>query len=170
MATFQELKNRFDALTGLNDEIDNAVLAIWFNEAQLDLAFELGEIATEEYAAGAEQALPPALLRIVDCSAEYTLTPDGKLTLPGGGVLYYRRAPAMFTGTEMDAVSELPEAVHHLIPLWAASRYWDMESEGDGEESSHASKWMAYYQQGKTYCLQLLDQARAALSEWRIVP
>ena len=48
MATFQELKNRFDALTGLNDEIDNAVLAIWFNEAQLDLAVELGEIATEE--------------------------------------------------------------------------------------------------------------------------
>jgi hypothetical protein len=57
--------------------------------------------------------------------------------------------PVLFTGSQEDAVSSLPAVLHDLLPVFAASRYWDRESEGDNEESRQGAKYMEYYQQGK---------------------
>ena len=40
--TFAQMREMFEAYTGTGDEVDSAQLALWFNEAQLDLAYEPG--------------------------------------------------------------------------------------------------------------------------------
>ena len=40
--SYEEMRAAFDSYTGAADMVDNAQLALWLNEAQLDLAYELG--------------------------------------------------------------------------------------------------------------------------------
>ncbi len=120
--TFSELKKSFETHTLSNNEVDNADLAIWLNEAALDLA--------------------------LDCR------------LP--------QLPSPFNGDEGDQVCDLPILLHDLLPLFAAARYWDRESEGDNEESMHGNKWMAYYLQGKNLRRAMLSFNESEPQNWQI--
>jgi len=50
-------------------------------------------------------------------------------------------------------VPGLHPLLHDLLPLFAASRYWDRESEGDREETGHGTKWMEHYMRRKALLL-----------------
>ena len=43
---FSELRQAFETYTGIIGEVDDADLAIWFNEAQLDLTPDFGPVKT----------------------------------------------------------------------------------------------------------------------------
>ena len=170
--TFEEMKEAFETYVGMSDQVDNAQLALWFNEAQLDLAYELGKVESESISVSAGENYQPGLywLRIVASELPFRREPDGSLTFEeeGDGKLYYRAIPTDMSGTDSSQESELPLALHYLPPLFAASRYWDMESEGDSEESSHASKWLSYYYQGKNLAKARLDQSSWDIGRWEI--
>lgn len=170
--TFSELCEAFTTYTGAVDQVDNAQLALWFNEAQLDLAYELGPVSTLTLnAAAGDSCLPGSdWLRVMGCDLDYVQLPDGRLrfTRGGQGGLYYRALPAAFSGADGSQVSALPQAVHYLLALFAAARYWAMESEGDAEESAHAAKWLSYYYQGKNTACSRLPAARMDLGGWTV--
>lgn len=170
---FSELKNIFLAHTGLNDgDIEDSIISIWMNEAQRDLAYECGEQAAESYE-GAQPiegwAMPDNCLKIIDGDRDFYINNLGRIvfTAGGGGVIYYRKYPTSFTGAHLDE-SDLPEAVQHLLPIFAAARYWDRESEGDTEEMNLSTKWMNYYQMGKATAIRNLSQAGCGLQKWTI--
>ena len=161
---FADLRDLFENYTGVSEsEVEDIDLALWFNEAQLDLAYDFGNIKEYVYEDGVEAGelndLPVDLINLVDSTIPYEITLTGKIAFAQNGTpsIYYRAIPLSFTGTEPEATSELHEALHYLLAIWAASRYWDKESEGDGEESQHATKWMNYYYQGKAVALSKLS-------------
>lgn len=162
---FGEMKTTFLNYTGITDgEVEETDLAIWFNEAQLDLAYDFGEIENQVYEdvkLNEKYALPQTALQLLDIGSEYTITEDNKIQFANEGenTLYFRAIPPSFTGLEEEQTSTLHSALHYLIPIFAASRYWDKESEGDSEESTHATKWMNYYLQGKATALAKLSVA-----------
>ncbi|MBR5430483.1 MAG: hypothetical protein IK116_08180 [Firmicutes bacterium] len=169
---FAELAQAFTAYTGAVDQVDNAQLALWFNEAQLDLAYDLGPVSRLELNAAAGDTLLPGAdwLCLTGCDLEYRRLADGRLLFPAGGqgCLYYRALPPAFTGVNGDQESTLPAPVHYLLALFAAARYWDMESEGDGEESAHAGKWLSYYYQGKNLARSRLPGSRSDAEQWTV--
>lgn len=170
---FSQFKQIFLAHTGLNDgDVQDSVLAVWLNEAQLDLAYECGEMDVAHYS-GVPPAegweLPEDCLTVVDGDDGFFVNNLNKVSFStgSGGDIYYRKYPNVFTGVLTDECY-LPRAVQHLMPIFAAARYWDMESEGDSEEMNLATKWMNYYQMGKATALRNLDQARSHLQRWKI--
>ncbi|MBR2783546.1 MAG: hypothetical protein IKD93_05085 [Firmicutes bacterium] len=170
---FSELTELFAAYTGAEDQADNARLALWFNEAQLDLAYDLGPVSVREIAAEPGFRLHPEAdwLCVAGCELDYIREADGSLLFPAGGRgrLFFRRLPQAFSGTDGDQESELPRAVHYLLAVFAAARYWDLESEGDGEESAHAGKWLGYYYQGRNLARSRLPGVYNDLRGWRVV-
>lgn len=150
---FSELKAAFENYIGVSGDVEDTSIALWFNEAQLDLAWDFGEIKTEDYSAvpGVGQDLPDDALVLLDATDTYTVNSSGKIVFDNGGSveLYYRAMPTDFTGFDQDQESALPKAVHNLMAIFATSRYWDKESDGDAEEGGHATKWLSYYYQGK---------------------
>ena len=174
--TFKQLQDAFELHVGIEGEIDGAQLAIWFNEAQLDLAMDCGKVTSISYRADTEHAysLPEDCLKIVEVDgAQYHLTPDQKVVFDSADnanvTLYYRKMPQLFVDNNPDQISELHPALHDLIPLFAASRYWDRESEGDYEETAHGSKWMNYYLQGKEVRKRSLDGIIPKLDCWQVI-
>lgn len=171
--TFAELKTIFEGHTGVNDDVSDQ-LAAWFNEAQIDLANDFGKVIKDisgDYAdvtSGNEYDLPDRCLNITDCSCDYSLTPDRKIVFDEGGAvtLYYRQIPTMFVASTPDTVCDLDERVQQLLPMFAAARYWDMESEGDYEESGHGTKWMSYYLQGKARFKRAFDTWNTNIDRW----
>lgn len=172
MLTFAEMKEAFETYIGASDQVDNAQLALWFNEAQLDLAYDLGAVTTLELNLAAGDQLSPEQdwLRLVDCDLEYRRQADGRLVFPRGGQgrLYLRLMPTAFTGANNSQLSPLHPALHYLPPIFAASRYWDAESEGDGAENAQAAKWLSYYYQGKNLARSRLHQAGVELDRWQV--
>ena len=170
--TFSELCQAFTTYTGAVDQVDNAQLALWFNEAQLDLAYDLGLVSTLELEVGAGDCYRPGAdwLCITGCELFYQKLPDGRLRFPEGGrgAISFRALPSAFSGADGSAESSLPEPVHYLMAMFAASRYWDMESEGDGEESNHAGKWLSYYYQGKNAAKSRLPGASFDVTGWTV--
>ena len=170
--TFSELCEAFVTYTGAVDQVDNAQLALWFNEAQLDLAYDLGPISTVELSAESGSSCLPGTdwLCITGSDLAYQKLADGRLYFPqgGSGNLYYRALPSAFSGADGDQESALPGPVHYLMAMFAASRYWDMESEGDSEESTHASKWLSYYYQGKNTAKSRLPAASIEITGWTV--
>ena len=166
------MKNAFEVYIGSAGEVDNAQLALWFNEAQLDLAYEMGPVRSMELRVNEGAVFSPddCCLRILASDLDFCHQPDGTLMFSNGGSgkLYYRAMPLPFTGIDDDQESELPLALHYLPALFAASRYWDSESEGDGEESAMANKWMSYYFQGKNQAKNRLDSAAMDIDRWQI--
>ena len=81
--TFSELCQAFTTYTGAVDQVDNAQLALWFNEAQLDLAYDLGPVSTLELEVGAGDCYRPGAdwLCITGCELFYQKLPDGRLRL-----------------------------------------------------------------------------------------
>lgn len=174
--TFGELQSLFEAYTQTSGEVDAATLALWFNEAVLDLALSFGNGETYTYEdAVAETAydLPSDCLRVLESEEDYAITAAGKIKFAEGGdiEITYRQFPTVsFTGVSTSQESDLPEIVHMLLARWAASRYWDAESEGDTEESNHAIKWMQDYRIGKATILNATQfGAQGSLSAWTIV-
>ncbi len=169
--TFADLKSRFEALTGISD-CANEDLMVWLNEGQLDLALVAGRIVRQQYSdvlAGEELELPERFLRVEDCDRVYRLTPDGKIIFGLGGEvsLYYRQLPAEFP-LFGEGVCEINPLFQDLLPLFAASRYWDRESEGDGEESNHGTKWLKQYLDGKAKRLKALGLWDQQLEQWTV--
>ncbi len=171
--TFEEMKRLFEAYTGTDEEVDSAQLALWFNEAQLDLAYDLGPIQCQGIELDEDGYIRPggSWLTVVGCDLPFSRRLDGRLAVEGdaaGKCIYFRQTPALLTGTDSEQESELPEVLQYLPPLFAASRYWDMESEGDGEESNHASKWLSYYYQGKNLAKARLELAKSPVEGWYV--
>ncbi|MBQ6808474.1 MAG: hypothetical protein IJP07_04855 [Firmicutes bacterium] len=171
--TFDQMREMFEVYTGTSDEVDSIQLALWFNEAQLDLAYDLGPIESQELLPDEEGCIRPGKdwLTLLGCDLPFRRLTDGRLQLEGeakGKKLYFRRMPRLLTGTDGTEESELLPALHYLPALFAASRYWDMESEGDGEESTHASKWLSYYYQGKNLAKARLELARGPVDGWYV--
>lgn len=174
---FEQLYEKFVTDTNIGSgEVDNTEFAFWLNEAQLDLSWELGVSARHEYPdaeTGQEYALPVGALRIIESSAPYEITAMGNITFAGSGShsIVYRKMPTDFTGTDMAQVSGLHPALHQCLVLFANSRYWDKENEGDREESELATKWMSYYQLQKR---QITNKLSATLSpikvdRWQVI-
>lgn len=171
--TFAELKAAFEGHTGVSDDVSDD-LAIWFNEAQMDLTKDFGKVVKDisgdyaDVASDSEYNLPDRCFGIIQCSCDYALTPDGKIVFDEGGeiILYYRQIPTMFVASTPDTECELDERVQHLLPMFAAARYWDMESEGDYEESGHGTKWMSYYLQGKASCKRAVETWNNTIDRW----
>ncbi|MCR4963293.1 MAG: hypothetical protein K6B40_05370 [Firmicutes bacterium] len=166
---FEQLKDQFAVLSGVND-CHNGDLYVWFNEAQTDLALAGGMMATADYTvagAGEAFALPEGFLQLADCDRAYTLTPDGKIVFasPGQARLYYYRLPKDFSDA-YQGECELAEIWHGLLPIFATSRFWDRESEGDGEESGHGSKWMKLYNDAKAKRLKTCGGWQRQLERW----
>lgn len=181
--TFDKLQQLFISLTN-TDEVEPTTLALWFNEAQLDLALDFGEVKDASLPGlltlGAS-SLPGDLLRILDVqdgsgnSVDWEITPQGQIAVSGSGscTLYYRAMPSVsFDGMTMDTESALPAPLHYLLAYYAAWKFWDMESEGDTEESNHATKFLNYYRTGKADMLAKLDFAGSSNSmvkQWMIL-
>jgi len=168
--TFGELKTLFESYTGIIDDVDNAQLALWFNEAQLDLAYDLGPVASADISAADNDYSPGGdWLAVVACDIPYTRLPNGKLRFgSGSGKIYYRAMPEAFTGIDDGQESGLPRAAHYLPALFAAARYWDTESEGDGEESGQAAKWLGYYYQGKNLAKARSLTGQNPIDRWQV--
>ncbi len=169
---FGQLQEAFDQYTAAGEQVDAVQLALWFNEALLDLAYDLGGVETLslQVAAGEEMPLPEDCLRVVGCDLPCSRLPDGGLRFSAGGsgMLYYRATPSLFSGTESGESSGLAEPLQHLPALFAASRYWDLESEGEGEQSNQAAKWMSYYYQAKNLARLRLDSAAGDAERWQV--
>ena len=189
--TFDKLQQLFISLTN-TDEVEPTTLALWFNEAQLDLALDFGEVKdaslpgllTLQDSANLvikDEPLPEDLLRILDVqdgngnSVDWEITPQGRIAVSGSGscTLYYRAMPSVsFDGMTMDTESALPAPLHYLLAFYAAWKFWDMESEGDTEESNHATKFLNYYRNGKADMLAKLDfpgSSNSMVKQWMIL-
>ena len=177
---FDELKDLFFSYSNVSSsDVTDAELAGWFNEAADDLAYDLGPISSHTY----EGALTTDWLTIPADALElfpdediplFTINVEGKIVPASDGdlTIYYRKMPYVyvtdeggtttltshgFTGEDDTEESELHQAIHMLFVLFACSRYWDSESEGDGEEMELATKWMNYYLQGKQRAISKLS-------------
>ena len=170
--TFEDLRNLFESYTKTDHYIDNAQLALWFNEAALDLAYDLAPVQKVEITPADGGVFTPGedWLVIVASDMEYERKSDGSLVFPqgGNGYLYYRAVPPLFTGTELQAECGLPEAARYLPALFAAARYWDTESDGSAEETAMANRWLSYYYQGKNLAKSRYDLSRVEIERWLV--
>lgn len=174
---FFELVAAVEAYTGVAGEIDDAEMAVWFNEAQLDLALDFAPIKTAVVTANADGVapVPPDNIRIIDSPSDFDWASDGQLVFrsgPGEHTIYYRAMPApehVFTGADPDQTPDLPYMLHYLLSIFAAARYWDRESEGDTEEMNLANKWLSAYYAAKKNMLSKLDQAGGKIDRWRVI-
>jgi hypothetical protein len=64
--------------------------------------------------------------------------------------------PLPFDGKSGSQICELDPILHDLLPLFACSRYWATESEGDSEERRQANAYMDEYYSRKAERLKLL--------------
>lgn len=169
---FSQLKEAFEIHTGITDEADAAELALWFNEAQLDLAWELSPVKKQsiDVIAGTAFTPPAGWLCVIGADKDYHITPDGKIIFEeeGPAELYYREIPVSFSGTDEEEESTLHQSLHYLLPIFAAARYWEKESEGDSDESRQASKWLSYYYQGKSLAKSRLFGINDPVDCWKI--
>lgn len=174
---FSQLKQSFETNINNTGEVDNAELAIWFNEAQNDLALDLGKITRKQYIEAERTVdgyfeLPADFITLTEVydsggnpTNDYAITPDMLLDFPSGcPLVFYRGLPVSFTGIDDEQESSLPVSCQDLIVIYAMSRYWDRESEGDYEESNLGTKYRTYYEQGKRQRLRSVQQAGGGLS------
>lgn len=171
--SFDHMRAAFESYIGLSDDVDTVQLALWFNEAQLDLAYDFGPVMereTGEIPAGYRLKPDDDWLCLLDSSPPCQVQPNGDIvfTKGGSGKLYYRRLPLGLSGVDGGEECELPPALHYLLPIFAAARYWDSESEGEPGESSHASKWLGYYYQGKNQARARLLGVHGEISGWLV--
>ena len=175
--TFAQLVTAFEAHTGISGEIDNATLAIWFNDAQEDLAMDFGRIKTVEVVVGEPFLLPEDCIKVIDVEQGGTpllwdVSPDRYITIAANGAvkLLYRSMPGVaFSGSDGLQTSDLSPVLHRLIPIYAAYMYWMRESEGDSEEYRLGNSWWEKYMLGKQQALQKLQETTARIPDcWLI--
>ncbi len=169
---FSQLAAAFAIHTGITDEADPAELALWFNEAQLDLAWELAPVKKYQLEAKAGEAFipPETWLSVIGADKDYHVGSDGAIIFDEAGPaeLYYRELPLSFSGTDAAEESSLHQSLHYLLPLFAAARYWEKEAEGDSDEGRQASKWLSYYYQGKNLAKMRLFGINDPTECWKI--
>ncbi len=169
---FGQMRDAFLSYTGVVDPLDNAELAFWFNEAQLDLAWELAPVEAYELAGarGTVFTPPDDWLVIIGGSKQYRVTGGGDIVLEEDGPceLYYRKIPEDFSGLNDEQTTVLHLGLHYLLPIFAAARYWEKEAEGDGEELNQASRWLSYYYQGKSLAKSRLFGINEPIDVWQI--
>ncbi len=178
---YSELVAAFEAYTGVAGEIDDADIAIWFNEAQLDLALYFGTVKTTEPLAPVSGVIstPVDTIKIIEIQSDNTNLYYRKT---GGGQIYvgtdqpvtivYRAMPApehLFDGTDPDCEPDLPYPIHYLLALYATAMYWYRESEGDTEEMNLANFWLAKYNAGKASFIKMMDRAGDDVDHWVVI-
>lgn len=154
-------------------ELEAAQLALWLNEAQNDLSLDFGPVRQQTYDGGdgsTVYTLPDDCVAVLTADDAYSFTADGYLYFPNGGTVTvsYRAFALPFDGTDGKQVSELPAATHYLLPLFAASRYWLTEAEGDSEEMTQSATYLQYYQLGKAQLLSRMDFGTRA-KVWQVI-
>ena len=171
--TFSELQAAFEDYTGVVGEIDDAELAIWFNEAQLDLALDFGPIKNVALTPNSNgiAALPPDCIKLLDAASDYVWTAGGSLVFntTNDVNITYRAMPDpihVFTGANPDQTPDLPYMLHYLLAVYATSLYWYRESEGDAEEMTLAREWMSRYQMAKKNFLGKMNVAGDYIDRW----
>ncbi len=176
--TFSEITAAFEAYTGVMGEIEDAELAIWYNEAQLDLSLDFGHVKTAVLTPDENgiASPPPDSIKVFDADTDFSWSSAGDLVFPDRApvTIYYRAMPAVehvFTGTNPDQTPDLPYALHYLLAIFAAAMYWDRESEGDTEEMNLANKWLSRYNAAKHMFLSKMDRAgNSNVDHWVVVP
>lgn len=179
--TFNELVGAFEAYTGVSGEIDNVDMAVWFNEAQLDLSLYFGNIKTSAPITPVSGVIstPVDNIKIIEIQSDGSNLYYRKT---GGGQIYvgtdqpvnivYRAMPApehVFTGTDVEQTPDLPYPIHYLLSIYAAAMYWYRESEGDTEEMNLANYWLAKYNAGKASFIKMMDRAGDDLDHWEVI-
>ena len=99
---FGEMREAFLSYTGITDDVDNAELALWFNEAQLDLAWEMAPVQTYTLVCheGEAFSLPEDWLTVIGGDHPYRVTAAGSIVPEHEGELqlYYRAVPQQLFG------------------------------------------------------------------------
>lgn len=179
---YSELVAAFEAYTGVVGEIDDADLAIWFNEAQLDLALDFGTVKTATLTPSSVGVLSPPAdnIKILDVlqdgqSANFSWSSAGDMRVDTDQPVdvVYRAMPDpahVFTGIDPDQTPDLPYPIHYLLAIFATAMYWDRESEGDTEEMNLANKWLARYNAAKANFKAKMDQAGSFVDRWTVIP
>lgn len=172
---FSELQAAFEAYTGIIGEIDDADMAIWFNEAQLDLALDFGRIKTVELVPDENGivARPEDSIKIIDANGAYSWDSAGQMIFGTTEPVKvtYRAMPDpdhVLTGADPDQTPDLPYALHYLLAIYAAAMYWYRESEGDTEEMNLADKYRNRYELAKRSFLSKMDTAGSRVDRWII--
>jgi hypothetical protein len=161
-------------------------LATWFNEAQNEIALNgLGNTRVQEYRDvrfGQFYDLPERFLGVVECPYNYDLSVTGKIRFRRGEgccsacqrfeplQMIYREFPKEFPRgvKEQDTsfVCELSPPLHELLPLFAASRYWQQQSAGDYEESALAVQYMQQFEMRKNAFMRLYEDGQDRATRW----
>lgn len=174
---YEELKAAFEAYTAVIGEVDDAELATWMNEAQLDLALDFGRVTTVELVPDENgvAAPPPDSIKVIDAAEGYAWDGAGQMVfgLSGPVKVTYRAMPApehVLTGSDPEQTPDLPFAIHYLLAIFAAAMYWYRESEGDAEEMALAREWMSRYHMAKKMFLSKMDRAGSSnVDRWTVV-
>ena len=172
---FSEMVTLFEANT--DTRVDSADLAQWFNEAQLDLAFDFAPVKSYTYAdvsANSPQDPPDDNIMIMDCDMNYETNAAGQLIFSDvPATIMYRYMPpetSLFVSTEADRESYLPKALHHLMVLWACYRYYVRDGEVDSEEMTAALRWQQDYYIAKNMAKNRLDHSGGGnVRQWTII-
>jgi len=154
---FSELREAFEAYTDIRGEVDDADLAIWFNEAQLDLTPDFGPVRTVVLTPVNGRAdKPEGCLKVLGPCKE---NERGQLVLDSATEVDYIGMPTVqFTGTDADQTPDLPNAVHYLLAIHAVAMYWARESEGDTEEMNLSNYWLTRYRVEKDRLKNVMGQ------------
>lgn len=176
-----ELREAFEAL--VDDSVDNAMFIVWLNEALEDLAMEYGPVKYTTYNAVAniEYDLPPDHLRTIEIKDKngqrylsFEVSEWGKIRFleDGDYTLYYHRVPTRLLVGDDSLKPDIHEVLQTPMYIYAAAKFFERESEGDPEESSHASKFMSQYSSMKYDRAQKLRNraykpTRVRTSTWR---
>jgi hypothetical protein len=180
---FSALAIDFYAKIGQEDgTVENTVLAGWFNEAIKDLALEMGTVTGATYTAVANVAVtgPSDAYKIVSVRDSdgydyyaFSFDPLGNMYFEDDDTytVYYIVSPTLLTGLVTNAEPDIDAELHYLIPMYAASTYWAVESEGDAEELMMAKDWWQRYQYGKLEMLRkrTAKQRRTRPRRWVVI-
>lgn len=165
---FSELRQAFETYTGIIGEVDDADLAIWFNEAQLDLTPDFGPVKTVVLTPENGRAdKPQGCLKVLSPCRENV---RGQLVLDDATEIDYIGMPSVqFTETDQDQTPDLHNAAHYLLAIHATAMYWARESEGDTEEMNLSNYWLARYRLEKDRLRNVIGQpGSGSVDRWRI--
>lgn len=140
----------------IDDTIDSGIVLDWFNEAQEDAALHYGVKRSVSVTYDGENAitLPTDWVTLQevrnsdgDTYLDFDITEWREISFDVADTytLYYLGLPATIPTGDDTFEPELHPLLHRPLYIYAASRYFDMESGGDQEESNMALKYLNYY-------------------------
>lgn len=174
-----DIQTQFQQYIG--DTVDTGILLVWINEAQRDIALKYGKTVKTTLIVDdtLEVALPNDFMAIKSVSqAGVALYPD-VFSINSRGVFvaavagsydieYVKLPDTIATGNGL-LEPEVHSMFHDLIAMFAASRYFDGEAQGDGEEMGQAQSWMAYYRSGLQQRGGIYSSSFKKLTGWQVM-